>query len=257
MSGERQKSILISGAASGIGRATALLFARKGWLVGALDRDGAALARLATEGRGIWTRTLDVTSRADVLAAVAAFGEHVGGALDVLHNNAGIDAKGAFADMAWETIEAVVRVNLLGGMSLIHAAIPLLKAAPGSLCLTTASASAIYGQQGMAVYSATKHGVRGLTEALGVELAAHGVRAADLIPGIVDTGMLAEADKAMLPSDGPFRIVIPEAVAETAWAAWEGNRVHWFVPEELAPLDVAARAGPEAIRDRRIAGSPF
>lgn len=253
-----QRAILISGAGSGIGRATARLFAAKGWRVGALDRDAAALGALAAElGDLGWTRAVDVTDRAALQAAVAGFGEASGGRLDLLLNNAGIDAKGPFAEMAWETIETVVRVNLLGGMSLIHAALPLLKATPGSLCLSTASASAIYGQQGMAVYSATKHGVRGLTEALGVELAASGVRAADLIPGIIDTGMLAPEAKAMLPAEGPFRVVAPEAVAGAVWQAWEGDRVHWFVPADLAPLDVEARARPEAIRDRRIAGSPF
>lgn len=250
-------AILISGAGSGIGLATARLFAARGWRVGAIDRDAAALARLRPAlGDSGWTRLVDVTVRADVLAGVEAFAEVSKGRLDVLFNNAGIDAKGPFADTAWDTIAAVVQVNLLGGMSLIHAALPWLRATPGSLCLSTASASAIYGQQGMAAYSATKHAVRGLTEALAVELGAIGVRAADLIPGIIDTGMLSAEDKAMLPTEGPFRPISADLVAEAAWAAWEGNRVHWFVPEELAPLDLEARAKPEVIRDRRIAGSP-
>ncbi len=257
MSAAPQRAILISGAASGIGRATARLFADRGWQVGAIDRDAAGLASLADELPGAcWTRPLDMTDRDAVIAAVADFGDATAGRLDVLHNNAGIDAKGAFADMAWDTIAAVVAVNLVGGMSLIHAALPLLRATPGSLCLTTASASAIFGQQGMAAYSASKHALRGLTEALSVELAAYGVRAADLIPGIVETGMLSEQERAMLPKEGPFRPISADEVAAAAWAAWEGNRVHWFVPAELAPLDLEARTQPEGIRDRRIGGSP-
>ena len=254
---EPRRAILISGAASGIGLATARLFAGQGWLVGALDRDAAGLARLADElGTQVWTRVLDVTDRAAVLGAVADF-DAVAGRLDVLHNNAGIDAKGLFADMAWDAVQRLVDVNLLGGMSLIHAALPLLCRTPGSLCLTTASASAIFGQQGMAVYSATKFAVRGLTEALSVELAAHGVRAANLIPGIIDTGMLSAAEKAQLPSEGPLRVISPDAVAQAAWSAWLGNQLHWFVPAELRPFDLAARQDPEAVRNRRIAGSPF
>ncbi len=197
---------------------------------------------------------LDIADRDAVLAAVAAFGAASGGRLDLLHANAGIDAKGPFADAPWERIRTVVEVNLLGTMSLIHAALPLLRATPGSLCLATASASAIFGQAGMATYSATKHGVRGLIEALAVELAASGVRAATLIPGIIDTGMLAPEHKAMLPAEGPFRVIAPEAVAEAALAAYEGDRLHWFVPRELAPLAVAVARDPEAARDDRIAG---
>lgn len=252
-----RRAILISGAASGIGLATARLFAGQGWLVGALDRDVTGLERLTGElGPQAWTRALDVTDRAAVIEVVAEFGA-LSGRLDVLHNNAGIDAKGLFADMAWETVQRLVEVNLLGGMSLIHAALPLLCQTPGSLCLTTASASSIFGQQGMAVYSATKFAVRGLTEALSVELAASGVRAADLIPGIIDTGMLSDTEKAQLPSEGPLRVISADAVAEAAWSAWLGNDLHWFVPIELAPFDLAARQDPEAVRDRRIAGSPF
>ncbi|MFM5916630.1 MAG: SDR family oxidoreductase [Novosphingobium sp.] len=251
-----QRAILISGAASGIGLATARLFAGKGWLVGALDRDETGLGRLSAElGNAVWTATVDVTDRAEVLAVVAGFGE-VAGRLDVLHNNAGIDAKGPFAEMDWAVIERLVAINLLGGMSLVHAAIPLLAQTERALCLTTCSASSIFGQQNMAVYSATKFAVRGLTEALSVELAPHGVRAADLIPGIIDTGMLSEAEKAMLPNEGPLRVIPPSAVAEAAWAAWEGDRLHWFIPPELAALDLAARQDAEAVRDRRIAGSP-
>ncbi len=248
-------SILITGAASGIGLATARAFAARGWLVGCLDRDAAGLERLTTElGDAAWTRPLDVADRDALLAAVTAFGEASGGRLDILFANAGIDAKGPFADMAWERIRAVVEVNLLGSMSLIHAALPLLRATPGALCLATASASAIFGQAGMATYSATKHGVKGLIEALSVELAADGIRAADLIPGIIDTGMLAPEHKAMLPTDGPFRVVSPEAVADAVRAAYEGDALHHYVPAELAPLAADAAAHPERTRDNRLVG---
>ena len=257
---QRAQSILISGAASGIGLATARTFAAQGWLVGALDRDTTGLDRLAAElGDQVWTRTLDITDRDAVLAAVAAYGRTTGGRLDILHANAGIDAKGPFADMAWDRVRAVVEVNLLGTMSLIHAALPLLRATPGSLVLATASASAIFGQAGMAVYSATKHAVRGLIEALSVELAQTGdhesVRAATMIPGIVDTGMLAPEHKAMLPATGPFRVIDAQAVADLAWSAYAGTGLHYFIPSEFAPLAAAAAAEPEKTRDHRLAGN--
>lgn len=253
---KRPKAILITGAASGIGLATARHFAGQGWLVGGLDRDAAVLQKLEAEldaGRGL-CHALDVTDRHALAAAVAAFGQASGGTLDLLFNNAGIDAKGRFETMPWEQIVKLVNVNLLGGMATIQAALPLLKATPGSLCLSTSSASAIFGTARMAVYSATKHAVKGLTEALAVEFAAIGVRAADLLPGIIDTGMLTTEQKAMLPKEGMLRVLPAEAVAQTVWEAYHGDRLHWYVPEELAAYDVHITAHPEKVRDDRIAG---
>ena len=124
-----------------------------------------------------------------------------------------------------------------------------------STCLSTSSASAIFGTAGLAVYSATKHAVKGLTEALSVEFAAHGGRAADILPGIIDTGMLPEEQKALLPKQGMLRVLPAEAIAEAVWAAYEGDKVHWYVPPELAEYDVEVTIRPEAARDRRIAGA--
>ena len=250
---DQQRSILITGAASGIGRAAAVLFAERGWLVGASDRDEAGLAALAATSDRIVPLTLDVADRAAVLAVMAAFAQRTGGTLDCLLSNAGIDAKGPFGEMAWDRVRLLVEVNLLGAMSVIHAALPLLQTTPNSLCLSTASASAIFGVGGMAVYSATKHGVRGLTEALSIELASSGVRAADILPGIVDTGMLSAQDKAQLPTTGMWRVMPPQAVAQAAWDAYHGDALHWFVPAELAELDRQSTAAPEAVRDAMIA----
>ena len=251
---EQHHSILITGAASGIGRAAAVLFAERGWLVGACDRDLAGLTALAGTSDRIVPLALDVADRPAVLAVMAEFAQHTGGTLDCLLSNAGIDAKGPFGDMAWDRVRLLVEVNLLGAMSVIHAALPLLQKTPNSLCLSTASASAIFGVGGMAAYSATKHGVRGLTEALSIELASSGVRAADILPGIVDTGMLSAQDKAQLPSTGMWRVMPAQAVAQAAWDAYHGDALHWFVPAELVELDRQSTAAPEAIRDAMIAG---
>ena len=149
------KSIFITGAASGIGEATAKFFAKQGWFVGAFDVNvhGINVLRDALGSPPGLFQALDVTDRPSVSSTLDAFANATGGTLDLLFNNAGIDAKGDFTEMSWDQIMAVVNVNLIGGMSLIHNAFPLLKATENSLCLSTASASAIFGTANLAVYS--------------------------------------------------------------------------------------------------------
>ncbi len=253
MSGDAaRKAIFITGAASGIGRATARLFAEQGWFVGCFDRNEPELESLKSEigaSNGIF-RQLDVTDHSDFKLAIEAFTAASGGRMDVLHNNAGITAEGAFGDMPWETVMAIVNVNFVGVLFGIHAALPLLKATPGSLCFTTSSSSAIFGIGGIAVYSATKHAVRGLTEALSIELKGTGVRAADALPGLIDTGMIPPERKPYIPTEGMFRLVAPSEVAKVVWEAYHTDKLHWYVPPELAELDQEATASPERERDK-------
>lgn len=247
------RSIFITGAASGMGAATARRFAREGWFVGCHDIDGAALSRLAEEigeASGIFAE-LDVSEPEAFAAAVARFADRTGGRMDVLHNNAGIIAHGAFDEMAWDVIERIVRVNLMGVMIGIRAALPTLRSTPGCLCFTTCSASAIFGSGGLAAYSATKNAVRGLTEALSVEFARFGIRVGDVLPGIIETGMVAPEVKPLLPVDGPWRLIPPDAVADAVWDAYHGAHevLHRYVPAELAEFDRLATTRPEAVRD--------
>ena len=254
-----RRSIFITGAASGMGRETALLFARHGWFVGGFDRDAAGLATLEAAvgaGNGLFA-TLDVTDADGFAAAVERFGAATGGTLDLLFNNAGTAAAGYLDEIAWDEVMRVVNVNFIGVMIGIRVAMPLLKATPGSLCLTTSSSSSIWGTAGIAVYSATKHAVRGLTEALSVELKRHGVRAADLLPGLIDTPILSDAMRAMAPPAGMWRLVPPAEVAEAVWSAYQGDQVHWYVPGELKDFDLQATGAPEAVREERAALAAF
>ena len=248
-----RKSIFVTGAASGMGRETALRFARAGWFVGAYDVNEAGLNALEKEIGAEHGRfaLLDVTSATGFEAAIDAFATDTGGSLDVLMNNAGIAVEGLFDEISWDDVMKVINVNLIGVMIGIRAGIPLLKATPGSLCLTTSSSSAIWGTGGIAVYSATKHAVRGLTEALSVEFMRFGVRAADLLPGLIDTPILGDQMREMAPKEGMWRVTPASEVADAAWAAYHGDKLHWYVPAELIDFDVEVTSFPERVRDER------
>lgn len=270
MSTERMKSILITGAASGIGLATARLFALHGWFVAAADLDASGLSRLAGElpASAAWTRRLDVTDKRDFDAAVAELGERTGGRLDVFFNNAGIGAAGFFEDIPFEKTLDVVRVNFIGVLNGVHAVLPLLKATPGSLCFNTASSAAMFGAPGLAVYSATKFAVKGLTEALSVEFSRHGVRVADALPGLIDTPLLSNTPRyvngerqnvdgrtigANAPAQGMWRLVSPDEVAQAVWSAYASDRLHWYVPEEIVQIEHEKMRSVETMRDARVA----
>lgn len=256
-----RKSIFITGAASGMGRATAVLFAAKGWFVGAVDVNEEGLQTLKDQlGEGnCFTRRLDVTDFDDYKAAMAKFGAITSGHLDLLYNNAGTGRGGFFEDIAYEDAMRIVNINFVGVLNGIYAAIPLLKATPNSLCFTTSSSSATYGMPTLAVYSATKHAVKGLTEALSVEFMRLGIRAADVLPAAINTPLLlnTEVDSPELrtegerefPKKGTFRLLPPEDVAETVWKAYHSKKLHWYVPPSLAWYDRIKGLKPEILRN--------
>jgi NAD(P)-dependent dehydrogenase (short-subunit alcohol dehydrogenase family) len=248
-----RKSIFITGAASGMGRETALLFARKGWFVGAYDVNQAALDTLATEigaDKGRF-EILDVTGPAAFERAMKGFGETTGGTLDLMFSNAGIGSGGLLDEQPWEDLKRIVDVNLYGVIIGARLAIPLLRATPGSLLLNMSSSSAIFGTAGISIYSATKHAVRGLTEALSIELKRFGVRAADLLPGLIDTPLLSDTVRGMAPPEGMWRLIPPSDVAQTVWEAYHSDKLHWYIPEELRNFHAQVVNQPEQVREER------
>lgn len=259
MSANGRKSIFVTGAASGMGRETARLFRAKGWFVGAFDVNEAGLSALRDElgADNCLVRRLDVTDRADYRAALDAFAKATDGKMDILYNNAGIGRGGPFADQDFEDVMAVVNVNFVGVLIGIHQALPLLKATSGSMCFTTSSSSATFGMPGIAVYSATKHAVKGLSEALSVEFKAYGIKVADVLPGLIDTPILPPGAVAAAPKEGMFRAIPPTEVAKVVWEAYHSDKLHWYVPAELVELDKTATLTPEALRDQYGANSLF
>jgi len=263
MPAKERYCLFVTGAASGIGRAVARLFASKGWFIGAFDVDEAGLEKLQDElGAGnVFIRRLDVTDKADYDSAVEEFGDATGGRMDVLFNNAGIGRSGFFEDVPYEETLRVVDVNFKGVLNGIHAAFPLLKQTKNSLCFSTSSSSATHGIPGIAVYSATKFAVKGLTEALSIEFERHGIRVADTLPGLIDTGILDSTPdysrerredqdiRQTAPKKGLFRLMPPEAVAQAVWEAYSvGGKIHYYVPPEIGRIDKMKVFAPMFVR---------
>lgn len=249
------RAILITGGGSGIGRATAQLFATRGWRIGLADVDAEGMAAtVALLPAGAVTYVMDVRDRAAWAAMLVDFA--TGGGLDVLFNNAGIAAGGPLAAMTGDAVDRVIGINLTAMIDGARLAHPWLKATPGSCLLNTASAAGIYGSPGLAVYAATKCAVRGLTEALDAEWAADGIRVRALMPGFIDTPLL-NATLAGSNHSARDRVVAAgleftpvERVAEAAWAAVHGERLLWPIGPTARRLAFAARWLPGRLRAR-------
>jgi NAD(P)-dependent dehydrogenase (short-subunit alcohol dehydrogenase family) len=254
-----RKAIFITGGGSGIGRAVAQRVAREGWLVGLADVNEAGLAETAAllpDGAS-WTTRLDVRDRAAWGTALAAFTKAGGGRLDVLFNNAGVAHGGPLADNAQGEIDQLIDVNFRGVAYGAQAAYPYLKATPGSCLLNTASAAALYGTAGFAIYSATKFAVRALTEALDVEWHADGIRVRDLMPGFIDTPLLhgpagrdSNVSKRDRVIEAGFDWVPMDEVVEAAWNAVRSDKLHHPVGNLARQAMFAARWMPGRIRKR-------
>ncbi|MGH7789943.1 MAG: glucose 1-dehydrogenase [Candidatus Binatia bacterium] len=190
------KTALITGAGSGIGRVTALRFAAEGARVVAADFDDAGGRETVAQVRGQggeadFIRT-DVAKAADVEAMIA-FAERHYGALHVLFNNAGIfpDEDGSVVDTDEATFDRVINVNLKGVFFGCKYGIPALLRAGGGSLINTASFVAVMGSAtAQSAYTASKGGVLALTREIAVEFARRGIRANALCPGPVNTPLL-------------------------------------------------------------------
>lgn len=251
-----RKAVFITGAASGIGLASAKRFAAEGWFVGLSDIDATGLkTALAAVGpdNGA-TFALDVRDRTAWTAALADFARLTGGRLDVLLNNAGVARFGPFESHDDAEIDLQLDINLKGVISGARAALPWLKATPGSRLINVSSCAGLYGAPGLAVYSATKFAVRGLSEALDVEWKPHGVSVACVMPWFVETPILnagapgtnqTMADT--LRSDG-LPVYPVEDAAEVVWRAVHGKDLHYFVGKRARQMRFASSHMPGVVR---------
>jgi 3-oxoacyl-[acyl-carrier protein] reductase len=189
------KVALVTGAASGMGRATAHLFADEGAQVAVLDRNQEGVKTVVGEilaAGGVakgWT--LDLAQSAAIAPAVIEIAKYFG-ALDILINNAGIDASARIQSHRYEEVwERCLAINLAAHHHLIRAALPYLTKSGAGRIVNIASTEGVGGSAYTSPYTAAKHGVVGMTRALAVELGTQGVTVNCICPGAIQTGLTA------------------------------------------------------------------
>ncbi|MFK5633978.1 MULTISPECIES: SDR family NAD(P)-dependent oxidoreductase [unclassified Ornithinimicrobium] len=177
---------VVTGAASGIGAATAQLLARRGARVFGLDRAPYPSSDPDARRADVEMLVADVTDQSSVDAAVATVVRRAGG-IDVVVNNAGVGAAGSVVDNSDDEWWSVLDVNLMGIVRTTRAALPHLERSERAAIVNTCSVAAEVGLPQRAVYSASKGAVLALTRAMAADHLAHGVRVTAVNPGTADT----------------------------------------------------------------------
>jgi NAD(P)-dependent dehydrogenase (short-subunit alcohol dehydrogenase family) len=252
------KVALITGAASGVGRATVILLASRGARVVAADIDeagGAETVRLAAEagGEARFART-DVMKWEDLARAVALAEEAFGG-LDIMHNNAGVLTGEQYPTATRQRWERTLSINLWGVIAGTQIAIPALQRRGGGVIVSTASVAAFVPYYDDPVYAATKHGIVGLTRSLQYLHHSQNIRVNAVCPGGIDTPLVAADMSKMTPEElaarerllARFPLMPPSQVAEAVLRFIEddslaGQALHvmsgrepTFVPQPINP----------------------
>jgi NAD(P)-dependent dehydrogenase (short-subunit alcohol dehydrogenase family) len=266
---------VVTGAASGIGRSTALLLARLGATVHAADLDAAGartvVAEIETTGGRATAHEVDVADP----AAVEALAERVYAAetgVDILHNNAGVGHAGRVDETSLEEWQRVLGVNLMGVVHGVHFFVPrMLRQGRGAHIVNTASLAGLVPVPAMGPYVASKHAVVGLSESLNAELAPRGIHVSAICPGFINTPITTSAHYDGELAASRDRIVSfyerfgssPDVVAKAVVDAVARTKLIRTVPRRDAALMwTARRISPRAaqplarITQRFISGRP-
>jgi NAD(P)-dependent dehydrogenase (short-subunit alcohol dehydrogenase family) len=250
------KVVLITGCASGIGRATAERMSADGWTVVATARRAEQMADLAA--KGCETLALDVADEASRVAAVeAALARH--GRIDALVNNAGYSLSGALEPLPLDAVRRQFETNVFGLLRLCQLVLPAMRARRSGRIVNLSSMGGKLTFPGGGAYHATKHAVEALSDALRFEVAGFGVQVIVVQPGLIRTGFAAAAQKAMQPDTkglgpyGPFDAAVARATTESydkgALAALGGS------PDQVAAVIARALTVPKPKTRYRITAS--
>ena len=261
------RRVLITGAASGIGRATALTAAREGATVFLTDIQDVALEKTtrdieAAGGAVGMRRALDIADHDAVVAfADDIHAEH--GAMDVVMNVAGISTWGAVERLAHEDWRRTIEIDLMGPIHVIEAFVPpMIEAGRGGHLVNVSSAAGLFGLPWHAPYSAAKFGLRGVSEVLRFDLRRHGIEVHLVCPGGVDTPLVGTVNIVGVDRDHPDirrmttrfskHAVTPEVVAEKMFHGMRKGRYliftsrdiaigHWFQRKFALPYELVMR----------------
>ena len=212
----RDSVVLVTGASSGIGRATALAFAHAGANVAVAARRKELLEELAAEAaRDVLVLPTDVTRRDGVAGCIDAVHERFG-RIDVVVNNAGVLIPGRLDQIAASDLDAMLRVNLFGQLFVMQEALRVMGPRGDGVIVNVASLAGRRGYTPLGGYCATKFALVGLTEAVREELAERGIHAALVLPGIVETPMVEQVTQ-----DDDFLAFWPhEFNMPPSWVVW-------------------------------------
>jgi NAD(P)-dependent dehydrogenase (short-subunit alcohol dehydrogenase family) len=261
------KRCLITGAASGIGRATALASARRGAELFLTDVDGEGLERVAEEvrrGGGAigHLRAADIADH-DAVVAMAAEVHAAHPSMDVVMNIAGVSTWGTIDRLQHSDWQKMIAVNLMGPISVLECFVPpMIAAGRGGHIVNVSSAAGLFGLPWHAAYSASKFGLRGVSEVLRFDLPPHGIGVSLVCPGGVRTPLVETMEIAGVDREAPVmrkmaarferRAVSPERVAERIVEGIEKDRYmvftsadirigYWFQRKFSPPYELAMR----------------
>ena len=241
---------VVTGAGSGIGRATALALAERGANLAICDVDDVGLAQTADRikalGREVLSQTVDV-AQADAMQAFAQATRSALGRVDIVVNNAGIGMAGLFVDVPLEAWTKILGINISGVIHGCHAFLPgMIEADAGGHIVNIASMAGYCQAPGMTAYGTTKFGVLGFSECLRAELSVHGIGVTAVCPGVINTAIVRTSKMYGLNEDPELREqgiraferrnYSPERVAQKILRAVQKNR-------GVAPISPEAWAG--------------
>ncbi|MCB9283606.1 MAG: SDR family oxidoreductase [Lewinellaceae bacterium] len=242
----KENTVLITGAANGVGRALATALEERGCRLALVDVDEKGLRSLKTRG----SRHIGDLGRAEEVRRIVGEAVEKHGSIHYVFNCAGVSVLGPFEDTPRSDIQWILDINLAGTMYVCHECIPYLKKAGGGHIVNVASAAALLGMADKAVYSASKAGVKAFSESLRAELHPAGIGVTCAFLGPVRTGMLSRSrvteetyrqkTQAYLQSKG----MSPEKVAQKILEAVERNRSRALISGESKALEAMVRLFP-------------
>ena len=241
-----QLTVLVTGASSGIGRAAALEFARRGHQVFGAARREDALAGLTARTPNIRAVSMDVTDTDSVRRAWAKIEASTGGAgVDVLVNNAGFALAGPVEIIADADVQRQFATNVFGLLTMTRTMLPAMRARGSGRVINISSLVGRVTFGGMGVYGATKYAVEALSDALRQEVAGFGIKVVIIEPGFVATSLGESADARAADREIPEAYAAQVAVGQRYLAAQIASGI---APEKVAAaiVDAATRPSPRA-----------